>query len=455
MKSFGQFLVEAVKTAASTEAKLKGLKGDGHGGWYDAKGNFVAKTVNGKLQYTGGKGAAPTEDPKTTKVATPEAPKAKPKAPVQSAPASKPKAKEDPTDGVTKAPEPGEADQQTAEVMGVPTSEGAVIVFGRFNPPTIGHEKLLKKASSEADRLGFDLKIYPSRTVDAKKNPLQPGAKVEYMKKMFPDYEEGIKDDPNARTIFDVLEACFNLGYKAVTIVVGQDRLSEFQSLAQKYNGDLYDFEDLQVISAGARDPDSEGIEGMSASKMRDAVAKDDFKSFAKGIPNIGNMEKKNLFNLIQKSMGATDEQLRGSVAAETWEYAPKLDPFGLRVAYLREDIFKIGSLVENVNTGVRGRITRRCANHVIVQTPESTMFKAWLRDLVEAFDVGTDEYRRYVQSMTPGQGDKKFHNKPDIKPITIGSYYDGKKVKNPNDPASGPGTKYNDTSIPYKVGKG
>ena len=455
MKSFGQFLTEAVKTAASAEAKMKGLKGDGHGGWYDQKGNFVAKTVNGKLQFTGGRGSAQPEDPKSTKVAAPAAPKPKAKAPVAATPAPKPKAKEDPAATATKSPEPGEANVQTAEVMGAPTSEGAVIVFGRFTPPTVGHQKLLDKAAAEADRLGFDLKIYPSRTVDAKKNPLQPGAKIEYMKKMFPDYEEGIKDDPNARTIFDVLEACFNLGYKAVTIVVGQDRLSEFQSLAQKYNGDLYDFEELSVISAGARDPDSEGIEGMSASKMRDAVAKDDFKAFAKGIPNIGNMEKKNLFNLIQKSMGATDEQLRGTVTSETWQYAPKLDPFGLRVAYLKEQCFKIGSLVENINTGVRGRITRRGANHVIVQTPEHTMFKAWLRDLSEAFDVGTDEYRRYVQSMTPGQGDVKFHDKPDIKPITTGSYYDGKKVKNPNDPPSGPGIKYNDTKIPYKVGKG
>ena len=455
MKSFGQFLTEAVKTAASAEAKMKGLKGDGHGGWYDQKGNFVAKTVNGKLQFTGGRGSAQPEDPKSTKVAAPAAPKPKAKAPVAATPAPKPKAKEDPAATATKSPEPGEANVQTAEVMGAPTSEGAVIVFGRFNPPTVGHQKLLDKAAAEADRLGFDLKVYPSRTVDAKKNPLQPGAKIEYMKKMFPDYEEGIKDDPNARTIFNVLEACFNLGYKAVTIVVGQDRLSEFQSLAQKYNGDLYDFEELSVISAGARDPDSEGIEGMSASKMRDAVAKDDFKAFAKGIPNIGNMEKKNLFNLIQKSMGATDEQLRGTVTSETWEYAPKLDPFGLRVAYLKEQCFKMGSLVENINTGVRGRITRRGANHVIVQTPEHTMYKAWLRDLSEAFDVGTDEYRRYVQSMTPGQGDVKFHDKPDIKPITTGSYYDGKKVKNPNDPPSGPGIKYNDTKIPYKVGKG
>ena len=112
MKSFGQFLIEAVKTAASTEAKLKGLKGDGHGGWYDQKGNFVAKTVNGKLQFTGGKSAAPTEDPKTTKVATPEVQKAKPKAPVQAAPVPKPKAKEDTAATTTKSPEPREADSR-------------------------------------------------------------------------------------------------------------------------------------------------------------------------------------------------------------------------------------------------------------------------------------------------------------------------------------------------------
>ena len=451
MKSFGQFLKEAVKTAASTEAKMKGLKGDGHGGWYDAKGKFVAKTVNGKLQFVQGGAPKEAEGPTSTKPPTPQTPKQSAPAPVQqqAAPAQQPV--EEPTVKDGKAPEEGDTQSQTAEIMGAPSSEGAVVVFGRFNPPTTGHEKLIKSASDEAARNKFDLRIYPSRSVDAKKNPLQPGAKIEYMKMMFPDYEESIKDDPNARTIFDVLVACSNLEYKAVTIVVGQDRLAEFQGLAQKYNGDLYDFEELKVISAGARDADAEGLEGMSASKMRDAASKDDFKSFAKGIPNIGNMEKKNLFNLLQKSMGVKKKE----IAAETWTYAPKLDPFGLRVAYLKEQCFKVGSLVENVNTGVRGRITRRCSNHVIVQTPEHTMFKAWLKDLVEAYDVGTDEYRRYVQSMTPGQGDVKFHDKPDIKPITTGSYYDGKKVKNPNDPPSGPGIKYNDTKIPYKVGKG
>ncbi len=452
MKSFGQFLFEAVKTAASTEAKMKGLKGDGHGGWYDAKGNFVAKTVNGKLQFTGGKGQAAPEEPTTQQAPTPEPQPTQAAPQAQAAPMQAQPQPEEPTVKDGKTPEQGDPASQTAEIMGAPSSESAVVVFGRFNPPTIGHEKLLKSANDEAARVGSDLRIYPSRTVDAKKNPLQPGTKIEYMQKMFPDYGEMIKDDPNAKTIFDVLKACENVGYKSVTIVVGQDRLAEFQGLAQKYNGELYNFDEIKVISAGARDPDAEGLEGMSASKMRDAVAKDDFKAFAKGIPNIGNMEKKNLYNILQKSMGVKKTEL---AKEDTWQHAPKLDPFGLRVAYLNEEIFKVGSLVENVNTGVRGRITRRCSNHVIVQTPEHTMFKAWLKDLTEAYDVGTDEYRQYMQRMTPGQGDKKWNDEPIIKPITTGSYYDGKKVKNPNDPPSGPGTKYNDTKIPYKVGKG
>jgi len=419
MKSFSQFLSEAVKTNASTQAKQKGLVGDGHGGWYDKKGKFVAKTVDGKLKFTSSKGAAEDDAPKQGGPTKPNVPgKTKSGSAAPAPQSAKPKAK--PEEDVAKTPEPGDAGQQSAEVMGQPTSDGVVIVFGRFNPPTVGHEKLLKFAGNEAKRNAFDLRVYPSRSADAKKNPLQPGTKIEYMKKMFPDYQEDIKDDPNAKTIFDVLTACFDLGYKAVTIVVGQDRLSEFQSLAQKYNGDLYDFEEIVVVSAGARDADSEGLEGMSASKMRKAAADNDFKAFAKGIPNIGNVEKKQLFNTLQKSMGVT--------VSETWEIAPKLDPQGLRAAYMNEVIFKVGALVENVNTGECGRITRRGTNYVICMTSEGTMFKSWLRDLVEAYEVGTDEYREYAQAFTPGQSLKKFGQpKKRIKPTITPS--------KPNDP--------------------
>ena len=446
VKSFAQFLGEAVKTAASTQAKQRGLVGDGHGGWYDAKGNFVAKTVNKKLKFTGSRGAGEEEEaPQQGGPAATTTP-AKTKAPE---PAPTPKAAAAPPPDVEQSGEVFGTDdlqQQTAEKMGEATSEGVVIVFGRFNPPTTGHEKLLTAAKEEASRQKADLRIYPSRSVDPKKNPLQPGAKIDYMKKMFPDYEEDIRDDANSKTIFDVLVACQNVGYKGVTIVVGQDRLNEFQGLSQKYNGDLYEFEEINVVSAGERDADAEGLEGMSASKLRKAAMDGNFKEFVKGVPNIGNDEKMNLFKLLQKSMGIKKDDKKKDKKKEVkeWEYAPKLDPFGLRIAYLREEIFKIGSLVESLQTGEVGRITRRGANHVICQTSEGHMFKSWLRDISEAYDVGTDNYRDYVQSMTPGQPVKKFHDKSRILPITTGSFYDGKPKKKPEDPPSGPGTKFN-----------
>ena len=115
------------------------------------------------------------------------------------------------------------------------------------------------------------LLIYPSRSQDAKKNPLDAGKKVGYMKKMFPEFEENIVDDDSKRTIFDVLTAASEQGYKKVNIVVGADRRVEFQNLAHKYNGDLYEFDEIDVVSAGARDPDAEGLAGMSASKLRKA----------------------------------------------------------------------------------------------------------------------------------------------------------------------------------------
>ena len=445
MKSFAQFLGEAVKTAASTQAKQRGLVGDGHGGWYDAKGNFVAKTVNKKLKFTGGRGAGEEEEAPQQGGPAATATPTKTKAP-ETAPA--PKAAAAPPQDIEQSGQTFGTDdlqQQTAEKMGEASSESVVIVFGRFNPPTTGHEKLLTAASDEASRQKADLRIYPSRSVDPKKNPLQPGAKIDYMKKMFPDFEEDIRDDANSRTIFDVLVACQNVGYRGVTIVVGQDRLNEFQGLSQKYNGDLYEFEEINVLSAGERDADAEGLEGMSASKLRKAAMDGNFKEFVKGVPNIGNDEKMNLFKLLQKSMGVKkDDKNNKKKEVKEWEYAPKLDPFGLRIAYLREEIFKIGSLVESLQTGEVGRITRRGANHVICQTSEGNMFKSWLRDITEAYDVATDDYRDYVQAMTPGQPVKKFHDKSRILPITTGSFYDGKPKKKPEDPPSGPGTKFN-----------
>ena len=142
--------------------------------------------------------------------------------------------------------------------------------FGRFNPPTTGHEKLINHIKTTAGT--GEYKIYPSHSEDPKKNPLDSLTKVEFMKTMFPDHANNIVHDTKMRTIFDVLKRAHEDGHSEVNIVVGADRQAEFENLgSNKYNGSLYSFEKINVISAGDRDPDSEGVEGMSASKMRKA----------------------------------------------------------------------------------------------------------------------------------------------------------------------------------------
>lgn len=419
MKNFTQFFTEARETSASAEAKRLGLTGDGHGGWYDKNGEFVAKTVAGKLKFFGSDNTPGQKD-------SPSQPTAQ--VPAQPAVTQTPVAEPQPTQQVaaTSADQVAQQqvppEQQPVEVP-VPETPGVVVVFGRFNPPTIGHEKLLKRAAKEAEKRGYELRIYPSRSQDAKKNPLTPQMKISYMRQMFPDYADYIIDDKGSKTIFNVLTGANEEGHTNMVIMVGQDRLGEFQGLGHKYNGELYNYDQLEVVSAGDRDPDSDDVTGMSASKLRLAAAEGDFVKFAKGIPDtLGKMQKKELFNVLRRSMGVTEE-------TEVWEVAPKLDEEGLRDAYLVDHIYEVGSLVENMNTGLTGEVIRRGTNYVICVTEDGVMFKSWLKDLMEnPHEIGTDEYREYVQSLTPGQEVKSYTG------VKIASIYDkfrkGKKNK-------------------------
>ena len=420
MKNFTQFFTEARETSASQEAKKLGLSGDGHGGWYDKNGEFVAKTVKGVLKFYGsdntpGKKDSPRLPTAATPTIQPDAVAVDPQS-QQQATAQKSSPKQQPTQQEV-PPE-----EQPTETP-VPEFPGVVVVFGRFNPPTIGHQKLLDRAAKEANKKGYELRIYPSRSNDPKKNPLTPQMKISYMRQMFPDYAENIVDDKGAKTIFNVLIGANTEGHKNMIIMVGQDRLGEFQGLSHKYNGELYNYDQLEVVSAGDRDPDSDDISGMSASKLRLAAAEGDFKKFAKGVPNtMSNQEKMELFNVLRRSMNISED-------TEVWEVAPKLDEEGLRDAYLVDHIYEVGNLVENMNTGLRGEIIRRGTNYVICVTENEIMFKSWLKDLVEnPHEIGTDEYRDYVQSLTPGQEVKSYTG------VKIASIYDkfrnGKKNK-------------------------
>jgi hypothetical protein len=310
--------------------------------------------------------------------------------------------------------------------------ETLTTAFGRFNPPTVGHEKLLGAARKAA--AGGQVKIYPSRSSDPKKNPLDPDMKISYMKKMFPDYEEEIVNDAEMKTIFDVLKTADADGFKNVNIVVGADRQAEFENLATKYNGDLYDFENIRVISAGVRDSDAEGVEGMSASKLRKAVQDDDFDTFRRGTPKaLKDADAQAVFDAVRTGMGGKKKKVKESY--ELWEIAPKEDQKGLRENYVQGLIYKIGDIVESLNTGLIGEIIRRGTNHLICVTKEDYMFKSWIKDVMEAVKpaadtgifgvpasqrgVGTKSYTDYAKSMVPGQTGswgRQFINKYKIK---------------------------------------
>ena len=379
MKNFFQFLIEARETQAATQAKKLGLVGDGHGGWKDKSGKYVAKTKEGKLVFFGSRGPAKQQ----------EAPQEKPpSASAETVAKEKRLAPVDKEEKVSASRVKVSGKDSEDKVSAEKGEKGALtVVFGRFNPPTVGHEKLLNSADKVATY--GNLKIYPSRSQDPKKNPLSPDTKISFMRKMFPKYGEKIINDAEMKTIFDVLVRANEDGYTSVNIVVGSDRQAEFENLANKYNGDLYEFDEINVISAGVRDADAEGVEGMSASKMRKSAAENDFVSFRRGTPKeLDDDETKKLFTAVRSSMKLKE-------GYELWQIAPKFDWKTLRENYILGKIFNVGDIVENVNTGIVGKVIRRGTNYLICVTETDLMFKSWIKDLNEYTEVKMDSPMR------------------------------------------------------------
>jgi nicotinic acid mononucleotide adenylyltransferase len=184
-----------------------------------------------------------------------------------------------------------------------------VISFGRMNPITVGHEKLVGKVLNVAQSQKADPAIFLSHTTDPKKNPLTYEEKLFFAQKAF---GKVIKKSP-ARTIIEVAKQLQNM-YKNMTVVVGSDRVKEFETLLNKYNGKDYKFNTINVVSAGERDPDSEGVSGMSASKMRSAAADDDFKSFKQGLPKKLQSTAKKIFDTTRQGMALDEETLEEAV---------------------------------------------------------------------------------------------------------------------------------------------
>ena len=182
-----------------------------------------------------------------------------------------------------------------------------VFSFGRFQPPTQGHELLIKKVTDTAKQIRADHIIYASRSQDSKKNPLSVQQKVSYLRRMFPNVNFAAANE-DVRTFIEVAKYLDKQGYKNIVMVAGSDRISEYEKLLAKYNGKEFNFDSTKVVSAGERDPDAEGASGASGTKMREAAVKNDFESFRRGIPkSLSDKETRALMNAIRLAMNVRE----------------------------------------------------------------------------------------------------------------------------------------------------
>ena len=280
-----------------------------------------------------------------------------------------------------------------------------VFAFGRFNPPTTGHEKLIEKVKKIAG--GDDYYIFPSHSQNNKKDPLPLAKKVAYMRDMFPKHKRNIIANNKLKTVLDIAVYFHEQGYVELNMVVGSDRVAEFKKLLTTYNGQekrhgFYDFDTIQIFSAGERDPDAEGVTGMSASKMRAAATNNDYDTFQKGLPR-GFKNGNQLFKDVRKGMNLKENSKYSDEEIE-------------RDLYVRGAIYQIGDLVENINDGTSGEIIRRGTNYV-QYTDGENVHKAFLHSIKEAKKItktkqdpdikdspGTEPAKYYAK----GVGDKK-----------------------------------------------
>ena len=255
-------------------------------------------------------------------------------------------------------------------------------VFGRFNPPTIGHEKLFDKLKTQA-RSG-PYRIYGSKSNDPKSNPLEFKDKIKFLRKMFPKHARNIMADKDVRNVLDVVVKLYDQGFTKVTMVAGSDRVKEFDILLNKYNGvkarhGFYNFEGaINVVSAGERDPDAEGATGMSASKMRAAAQQNDLNLFSKGLPSSYNPTE--LFNAVRKGMGLKESR--------SFRKHVELPPVSeTREDYIEGSLFSVGNQVRIKESGEIGEIIICGSNYLMVEC-DGIKSRQWL-DSVELVEEG------------------------------------------------------------------
>jgi len=247
--------------------------------------------------------------------------------------------------------------------------------FGRMNPPTTGHEKLINELAKKSGKHSY--RVYLSQSVDKKKNPLNYVSKVKAVRKFFPKHARQVMLDKKVKTVFDAVTEIFNDGYKNVSMLVGSDRVNEFNALLKKYNGvkgrhGLYNFNKINVISAGDRDPDADDVSGMSASKMRNLASEGDFTQFSQGLPrNVSNADAKKVYNEVRRGMGLKEQK--------TYFNKLHFEPVSeKREAYVKGNLFNIGDHVTVMGSDELASVTSLGTNYVIIEQ-NGKFFRKWL----------------------------------------------------------------------------
>jgi nicotinic acid mononucleotide adenylyltransferase len=253
-----------------------------------------------------------------------------------------------------------------------------VFAFGRFNPPTTGHELLIKAVKKLAATHKADHAIYASKTQDSKKNPLTVDKKVHYLNLMFPG-THFVAANEQERTFIEAVKN-LNKKYKSLIMVAGSDRVPEYEKILTKYNGKDFHYDTVQVISAGERDPDADDATGMSASKMRAAASKGDYSHFKQGLPStMRDIDGRRLMNDVRMGMGL--ESIKEQI---------NLVKNDLREQYFRGEIFNIGDIVEA--NGQSYEIVKRGSNHLLLKEQSGKLVSKWIQDVSMAEELHLEE---------------------------------------------------------------
>lgn len=305
-------------------------------------------------------------------------------------------------------------------------------VWGRMNPPTAGHEKLLDFLKSKAGNNPF--RIYLTQSEDNTKNPIPFVQKVKFARKGFPQYARQIMMDKKLKTIFDAMTSFYNEGFKRIVVVAGEDRVREYDITLNKYNGKkgrhgFYNFERINVLSAGKRDPESKGVEGVSGTKLRGYAESGDFTKFSQYMPKkLSNADAKSVYNAVRKGIGLKEEkQFKNHV---------QLEPISdLREAYVK-GLYQVGEEVVIRDKGIIGTINVLGSNYLVVES-KGEKWRVWLDGVDKVnpnydyfgimpsgevqktneemkYDFGTPESTRISKKKTPGQNEAR--QDPDIK---------------------------------------